>query len=211
MTIHILLADNHTIMREGLRTLIDKQSDFTVVAMAEDGRMAVNYAQKYSPDIVVMDIGMPVLNGVEASRQIKERIPATKIIALSMHSEKRFVVSMLQAGASGYLLKDCAFEELAQAVRDVYQNRTVLSQKIVGILADDLLNHQKKDKKKSLKHRDEGAHEVLRLLSEGKTFRQITASHIVDEEQATEYLQDFVNQWLLMYSSARVSSDGNSN
>ncbi len=210
MTIHILLADNHTIMREGLWALIDKQPDYKVIAMADDGRMAVDYAQKYHPDVVVMDIGMPVLNGVEASRQIKERIPATKIIALSMHSEKRFVVSMLQAGASGYLLKDCAFEELAQAVRDVHQNRIVLSHKIVGMLAHDLLNHQKKDKKKSPKHRDERAQDVLRQLAEGRTLNQITASRVVNEEQAEVYLQDFVNQWLLMYSSIHVSSNGNS-
>ena len=210
MAIHVLLADNHTIMREGLRTLIDKQSDFKVVAMAEDGRKAVDYAQEYHPDIVVMDIGMPVLNGVEASRQIKEMAPATKIIALSMHSEKRFVVSMLQAGASGYLLKDCAFDELAHAVRDVHRNRIVLSQKIVRMLADDLLNHQKKDKKKSPINMDERAQEVLRLLSEGRTLSQITANRIVDEDQTAVYLEEFVDRWLLMHSSIHVSSNGNS-
>jgi len=209
MTIHVLLADNHTIMREGLRTLIDKQPDYKVIAMADDGGKAVDYTQKYLPDVVVMDIGMPVLNGVEASRQIKERAPATKIIALSMHSEKRFVVSMLQAGASGYLLKDCAFDELAHAVRDVHRNRIVLSQKIVRMLADDLVNHQKKDKKKSLKHMDERAQDVLRLLSEGRTISQIIASRIVDEEQAAVYLEEFADRWLLMHSSIHVSSNGN--
>ena len=204
MAIRVLLADNHTVMREGLRKLIDKQSDFEVVAIAEDGRMAVELVQEYNPDIVVMDIRMPVLNGVEASRQIRKKTPDTKIIALSMHSEKRFVVSMLEAGASGYLLKDCAFEELARAVRDVYQNKIVLSQKILRILADDLLNHQKKDELESLKYMNERAHAVLRLLSEGKTLEQITGSRTVDEEQAAAYLHDFVDRWLLMHSSAPI-------
>jgi DNA-binding NarL/FixJ family response regulator len=107
-------------------------------------------------------------------------------------------------------LKDCAFDELAQAVSDVHQNRVVLSQKIVRMLADDLVNHQKKDKKKSQKHRDERAQDVLRLLSEGRTLGQVTASRIVDEEQAAVYLEEFVDRWLLMHSSTHVSSNGKS-
>ena len=112
-------------MREGLRTLIEKQPDMEVVAEAENGRMAVQLARKLFPEVVVMDIGMPDLNGIEATRQILANNPKVKVIALSMHSAKRFVVEMLKAGSSGYLLKDCAFEELALAIRTVIANQSL--------------------------------------------------------------------------------------
>jgi DNA-binding NarL/FixJ family response regulator len=121
-------------MREGLRTLIEKQPDMKVIAEAENGRGAVQLAQKLGPEVAVMDIGMPDLNGIEATRQILANNPEIKVIALSMHSAKRFVVEMLKAGSSGYLLKDCAFEELALAIRTVIANKVYVSPSINDIM-----------------------------------------------------------------------------
>src|SRR5512147_1907219 len=127
MTIKVLLADDHKIVSKGLRTLLEKQPDIEVVGEATDGRMAVKLALELAPDVVIMDIAMPDLNGVLATKQIVERSSNTRVIALSMHSDKRFVTEMLKAGASGYLLKDCAFEEITRAIKVVKENKTYLS------------------------------------------------------------------------------------
>jgi DNA-binding NarL/FixJ family response regulator len=111
-TIKIIIADDHTMMREGLRSLIEKQPDMITIAEADNGRKTLKLVQELKPDIVLMDVSMPDLNGIEATHQIKKEIPFVKVIALSMHSEKLFVSEMLKAGASGYLLKQCAFKEL---------------------------------------------------------------------------------------------------
>src|SRR5690242_2117785 len=115
MRILIILADDHKIVRDGLRSLIAKQDDMEVVAEAKDGRTAVQLTVQLSPHVVLMDIAMPGLNGIEATRQIIAAVPQCKMIALSMHADKRYITEMLKAGASGYLLKDSAFEEVAGA------------------------------------------------------------------------------------------------
>src|SRR5689334_20134276 len=112
MKITILLADDHKIMRDGLRILLEKQADMNVVAEAEDGVSAVLLTSKLSPDVVIMDIAMPGMNGIEATRRIIEKTPAVKVIALSMHSDKRYTAEMLRAGACGYVQKNCAYTEL---------------------------------------------------------------------------------------------------
>ena len=117
MTIRVLLADDHKIFRDGLRTLIDKEAGMLVVAEVENGRKAVKLAEKLAPNVIVMDVSMPDMNGIEATRKIMTGLPNIKVIGLSMHSDRRFVLGMLEAGASGYLLKDCAFSELAIAIR----------------------------------------------------------------------------------------------
>ncbi len=133
MRIRILLADDHKLLREGLRALVEEQPDLSVIAEAEDGRAAVQLARKLLPDIVVMDISMPGLNGIEAARQIMSASYGIRILALSMHDDARFVTEMLDAGASGYLLKDCAFEELIQAIHVVAGQGTYVSSKIHDI------------------------------------------------------------------------------
>ena len=110
VSLKIVLADDHRIIREGLRALLEKQTDTDVIAEAEDGRTAVELSRKLRPDVVIMDITMPDLNGIEATRQIVNEPSDIKVIALSMHSDKKFVIEMLSAGASGYMLKDSAFE-----------------------------------------------------------------------------------------------------
>src|SRR5947208_2869545 len=115
MITRILLADDHRILRQGLRSLLSAQPDFEIIAEAEDGRTAVELTERLNPHVVVMDIGMPDLNGIEATRQIMDRVPAARVIALSAYADRRLISEILKAGASGYLLKDAAFEELSEA------------------------------------------------------------------------------------------------
>ena len=132
MTIKVLLADDHKIVRDGLRSLLEKDDDLKVVGEAPNGQVAVELAHELIPDIVVMDIGMPVMNGIEATERIIEDQPGAKIIGLSMHSDRRFVSSMLEAGACGYLLKDCAFDELVDAIHAVLSGQVYLGPGIVN-------------------------------------------------------------------------------
>ncbi|HQJ95316.1 MAG TPA: response regulator transcription factor, partial [Syntrophorhabdaceae bacterium] len=133
MGIKIILADDHKIIREGLRALLEKEPDMEVVGEANDGIATVRLTKNLNPDIVIMDIGMPDMNGIEATRQIISETKGVKVIALSMHSDRRFVLQMLKAGASGYLLKDSAFEELALAIKTVMLGQPYLSPKITDV------------------------------------------------------------------------------
>lgn len=178
MSIRVLIADDHKIMLAGLRSLLEKQKDFEVVAEAENGRKAVQMAQETEPDIVVMDVSMPDLNGIEATKQIMEGVPETRVIALSMHSDKRFVMGMLRAGASGYLLKDCASQELANAIYQVSAGKKYLSPEITGVVIDDFLRGGPSEEvptaASQLSARER---EVLQLIAEGWSTKQI-ASHL---------------------------------
>ena len=137
MAVKILLADDDKVMRDGLRSLIEKQPEMEVVAEAENGRTAVRLNRKLRPDVIVMDIHMPEVNGIEATRRIVEEFPGTKVVAFSMHSDRQFVVGAIKAGVSGYLLKDCAFEELAHAIRTVAGSQKYLSSKIKDTVAEE--------------------------------------------------------------------------
>jgi DNA-binding NarL/FixJ family response regulator len=133
----VLLADDHRIVREGLKSLLQSQPDLEVIAEASDGRQAVEMARDLSPDVVVMDVAMPQLNGIEATRQLAGDQRDWKIVALSMHSDRRYVSEALQAGASGYVLKDGAFDELISAIRAVVSDRVYLSPRVAGVVVDD--------------------------------------------------------------------------
>jgi len=129
MKIKVLLADDHKIIRDGLKSLIAREEDIEIVGEAENGRSAVRLAKKLHPEIVVMDVSMPDMNGIEATKKITEKVPGARVIGLSMYSEKRFISQMFDAGATGYLPKDCAFEELADAIRSVHSNKIYLNLK----------------------------------------------------------------------------------
>ena len=136
MSIRILLADDYKLIRDGLRLLIANESDMEVVAEAETGQGAVALAIHHAPDIVVMDINMPDLSGIDATKMILEHDPDVKVIALSIHSTRRYVKEMLKAGVSGYIVKHCAYEELINAVRIVIKNKPYLGSQIMGEIAD---------------------------------------------------------------------------
>ncbi len=139
-TIKILLADDHKILCEGLRGLIEKERPkWKVVGEAGDGASAVDLAGKLSPDVVVMDISMPGLNGIEATRQITLLYPDMKILALSMHSDRQFILEMFGAGARGYLLKDCAVEELIAAIQAIVENRAYLSSQLASAMIKEII------------------------------------------------------------------------
>jgi DNA-binding NarL/FixJ family response regulator len=136
MSIRILLCDDHQIMRESLRTLIAREKDLTVVGEAGDGDEALRLARTQKPDVIIMDVGLPGANGIAATRQIRSVLPQARILALSMHMDKRFVQGMLTAGASGYRVKDCAFAELAKAVRTAMRGDVYLCPRIADVLHD---------------------------------------------------------------------------
>ena len=175
MSIRVLLADDHKIVRQGIRTLLEDEPDIEMVGEAGDGRTTVRLVRQLSPHVVVMDVAMPDLNGIEATRQIIAEIPGVKVVVLSMHSDKRFVVEMFRAGASGYLLKDCAFEELAHAIRAVVKNKAYLTPEVAGIVIQDYAHHLLRPDSPLFSILTARQREVLQLLAEGKTTNQIAS------------------------------------
>ncbi|MGA2172280.1 MAG: response regulator transcription factor [Sedimentisphaerales bacterium] len=173
MSIRILLADDHKITRQGLHSLLEKQQDMEVVAEAENGRTAVRLAAELAPDVVIMDLTMPDLNGVEATKQILNKSPDIKIIALSMHSDSLFVTEMLKSGAAGYLLKECAFEELTRAIRTVMGSKTYLSPSISGVVVEDYIQRLSKTDSSNSDILSDREREVLQLLAEGNSTKQV--------------------------------------
>jgi len=173
MSIRILLADDHGIVREGLRSLLEKEPDIKVVGEAEDGRKALGLVSELLPDVVIMDISMPGLNGADATRRIVHQFPTVKVIALSMHSNRIFVVDMLKAGASGYVLKECLFDELVEAIRIVAAGDKYLSPKVAGVVVSDYVKRLSGGAESPLETLTGREREVLQLIGEGKNTKQI--------------------------------------
>lgn len=193
MSLRIILADDHKIVRDGLRALLENQSGMEVVAEADNGRATVRLARDLLPDVVIMDIGMPDLNGIDATRQITTELPKVKVIALSMHSDRRFVVQMFKAGASGYLLKDCAFEELARAVCAVQKSQTYLSPAVAGPVMADYI-HQQSSGESGFSVLSPREREVLQLLAEGKSTKMVAALLCVSVKTVETHRQQIMSK-----------------
>jgi DNA-binding NarL/FixJ family response regulator len=174
----ILLVDDHQLMRMGLRSLLEKEPSFEVVGEADSGRHAVRMALELRPNVVVMDVAMADLNGIDATRQIRTELPDTRIVALSMHVERRFITGMLSAGASGYVLKSGAFEELVEAIRAVRSNGIYASPRIAAAVVEDYVARLGKVSPSS-EHLSAREREVLQLIAEGKSTKEIaTRLHV---------------------------------
>lgn len=177
MKINIILADDHHVIRQGLRLLIEREKDLWVVGEADSGWSALSAVKEVHPDLVVMDVSMPELNGMEATRKILSEAPDTKVLALSMYSDRRFVEGMFQAGVSGYILKNCIAKELVSAIRLVAKGQVYISPDIAGTILDGYLSRSvcgndinRKSKRKTLTDRER---EILQLISEGQNTKEI--------------------------------------
>jgi len=191
MTERIIIADDHQIVRQGLRRLLESEESFSVIGEAANGRAAVHMAEELSPDVIVMDVTMPDLNGIDAARQITTKHPEIKVVGLSMHADSRFATEMLRAGASGYLLKEDAFEELATAIRQVLSGQIYVTPSIAGALLGRSMESQHRDGgdggigiggdqlagmgtlASQIMHLSPRQREVLQLISEGRSTKEI--------------------------------------
>jgi DNA-binding NarL/FixJ family response regulator len=203
MSIRIVVADDHRIIREGIRTLLNSESGIEVIGEAENGRRAVQLACDLEPDVIVMDISMPDLNGIEATHQILARFPNIKVIALSMHSDRRFISGVVGAGAVGYLLKDCAFEELAHAIRMVVRGQMYLSPIITGIVVEDYVRRLNASSI-NMSLLSEREREVLQLIAEGNPVAQISEKLHLSAKTVESHRKNIMNK-LNIHSVAELT------
>ncbi|MEM7200907.1 MAG: response regulator transcription factor [Planctomycetota bacterium] len=197
MTIRILLADDHQIVREGLSSLLTKEGHGEIVGEAADGRTAVKLARQLQPDLVVIDVAMPELNGIEATQQILRDHPATRVIVLSMHADATYVGRALKAGAAAYLLKDCAFEELAEALSRVHSGGIYLSPGITGVVVDDYvrkLDGTSQPGESAAAKLTPKEREVLQLVAEGHSTKQIAQALHVSVKTIETHRQNIMNK-----------------
>jgi DNA-binding NarL/FixJ family response regulator len=190
MSIKVLIADDHQIMREGLRAMLEKEHDIKIVGEAVDGRMTERLARELLPDVIIMDVAMPDLNGLEATRQIAAELPGVKIIALSMHDDRRFVLNMLKAGAAGYILKDDAFKNLSKAIRMVMANKTYLSNKISDLVEGNCLTSSTGMKSTDFQLLSCREREVLQLVADGKTSNEIAENLHISTKTVESHRQN---------------------
>ena len=176
MAIRILLADDHAIIRDGLRSLLQNcpEPAMEVVGEAENGRAAIELCNQLLPDIVIMDISMPDLNGMEATHLLKKAHPTMKVLALSVHSRKHFVIQMLEAGAAGYILKESAFDEVLLAIRTIWDNKIYLSPEISGMVVESCVHSSEQAVTNDHIHLTDREREILQLLAEGKSNKEIS-------------------------------------
>lgn len=189
----ILIADDHGIVRQGLKSLVEHQPGIEVIGEAEDGRVAVELAKELYPDVIIMDISMPSLNGMEATRLILQENKAIKVIALSMHADKHIVIEALEAGASAYVLKSYLFDELIKALETVAQDRCYLSPRITNVVIDDYVMKTKKiePSEPKLTSRER---QIVQLISEGKTIKEIARTLYISPKTADSNRRHIMNK-----------------
>lgn len=204
MKLRILLADDHVILREGLKALIEQDPKLTVAGEAGNGAEAVRLAAELEPDLVIMDLNMPVMSGVEATREIVRNHPHIKVLALSMENDRTFVVEVLKAGASGYLLKETAFAELLDAVQTVGRGETFLPKKITTLLVREYLQCIPEDAAPVYEKLSSREREILQLLANGKSTKEI--AHQLDVSVKTVDNQRYgIMQKLQLFSVAELT------
>jgi len=202
MPIRILLADDHTIVRDGLRALLERQADMSVVAEAADGRECVHLAEQHSPDVVIMDVAMPEMNGIEAARRILAANPKTSVLILSMHRDESYVLRALRAGARGYLLKDSPRDDVLTAIRTVAAGRSYLSRQVSQILQEDYVRQlESRGLEDSYDLLTDREREILQLLAEGKANKEV-ASLLNISPTTVETHRAHILQKLSLHSTA---------
>jgi DNA-binding NarL/FixJ family response regulator len=204
MSTKVLLVDDHRIIRNGLRKLLENEEGIEVVSEADNGRDALRCAVEFKPDIVIMDIGMPDMNGIEATRRIKAADQFIKIIALSMYKEKRLIFEMFDAGAKGYLLKECAFDEVIRAIRIVKEGEMYLSPKITGSVLEDYLGRMHGETKAAHPSLTPREREVLQLIAEGKNAKEI-AFHLDISVSTVETFRHLIMKKLKLNTVAELT------
>ncbi len=195
MKIKLLIADDHQLFREGLVNLLAEADNISIVGQAGNGMEALELTEKLSPDIVIMDIGMPILNGIEATSRILKALPGTKVIALSMHSEKHYIKEMLEAGASGYLFKNCTYQQLIDGIQAVYFGKKYLSDTITEILIHDYLGKENLE----VPHKEPSPlsareMEILKLFAQGFSTREIAEKLFVSVKTVGTHKQHILDK-----------------
>jgi two-component system response regulator NreC len=194
MALKLIVADDHTLLREALCNRLNNNPDLEVVAQADNGRKAFELVKRHVPDVIIIDVSMPDMNGIEASRRISENSPNVKIIALSMHSEQKFVINMLKAGASGYLSKACRFEELLEAINVVVSGEIYLDRSMGTKIVKDYLSvipQEDNDTSERLTSRER---EVLQMVTEGKSSKEIAFKLGIEEHTVVKHRQNIMNK-----------------
>jgi DNA-binding NarL/FixJ family response regulator len=202
--LRILLGDDHTLVRQGVRKIIEEHQDWQVIGEAQDGRELVRKALEEEPDLVIMDVAMPLLNGIEATRQIVRKQPAVRILVLSMHADEAYIIQALQAGARGYLLKDSADAELVRAVTAVAEGKSFFSPNVAAIMLDDYVRHLAEkgiaDRYSALSERER---EVFQLVAEGHSNKEV-ANLLCVSPATVETHRAHILQKLDLHSTAEL-------
>jgi len=200
MKIKLIIADDHQLFREGVINLLQSAENVEVIAQAENGQDAIDKANQFKPDVLLIDIAMPGMNGIEATKILKDQMPELKIIAVSMHSDKQYVKGMLEAGADGYLLKNCTYRQLTDAIQSTYQGKKFLSEDITKIVIDGYLHSAPEDSDK-FNQLSEREKELFLLLAEGQSTREIGEQLFISVKTVGTHKQNILEKLELKTNS----------
>lgn len=194
MPIRVLIVEDHNLMRQGLVSLLKKEADIDVVGEAENGQQAVDLAESLEPDLIVMDIGLPELNGLDASKIILGKKPDIQILGISMHTEYRFVMRALRVGVRGYLSKNCAYSDLCVAIRVIMEGQMYLSPSVTKIVMENTLSRMPDEEATLISSLNDRERRVLQYVAEGKASKQIARLMYISENTVTKYRQSIMKK-----------------